>query len=144
MSAGLEPLTVASGDRSNNAAFTRWGGNEIGERAGTVVFFAMTPAPLGCLKANGAAVNWTTYATLFDAIGTTFGAGDGSTILNLPDVRGEFIHGWDDSRGVDGGSVLGSDQTSQNLLQRHRQHRERSQPPEGAVPLRQLRLSHTL
>ncbi|WP_431312659.1 hypothetical protein [Pseudomonas flavocrustae] len=48
-----------------------------------------------------------------------FGAGDGSTILNLPDVRGEFIHGWDDSRGVDRGSVPGGTQTSQNLLQRH-------------------------
>lgn len=60
MSAGLETLTVASGDRSNNAAFTRWVGNKIGERAGTIVFFAMTAAPLGCLKAIGAAVNQTT------------------------------------------------------------------------------------
>lgn len=119
MSAGLETLTVTSGDRSNNAAFTRWVGNKIGERAGIIVFFAMPAAPLGYLKANGAAVSRTTYATLFAAIGTTFGAGDGTTTLNLPDVRGEFVHGWDDSRGVDGGSVLGSNQASQNLLQRH-------------------------
>ncbi|WP_423815014.1 phage tail protein [Pseudomonas oryzihabitans] len=79
MSAGLETLTVASGDRSYNAAFTRWVGNKIGERAGTIVFFAMTAAPLGYLKANSAAVSRTTYAMLFAAIGTTFGAGDGST-----------------------------------------------------------------
>jgi phage-related tail fiber protein len=119
MSAGLETLTVASGDRSNNAASTRWVGNEVGERAGTIDFFAMTAAPLGYLKANGAAVSRTTYATLFAAIGTTFGAGDGSTTFNLPDVRGEFIRAWDDSRGVDGGRVLGSNQASQNLLHSH-------------------------
>lgn len=104
----------------------------------------MTTAPLVYLKANGAAVSRITHATVFAAIGTTFGAGDDSTIPNLPDVRSEFIHGWDDSRGVDGGSVLGSNQASQNLLQRHSQHRERSQPPEGAVLPRQLRLSRTL
>lgn len=119
MSAGLETLTVASGDRTNNAASTRWVGNEIGDRAGAIDFFAMTAAPLGYLKANGAAVSRTTYATLFAAIGTTFGVGDGSTTFNLPDIRGEFLRGWDDSRGVDGGRVIGSNQASQNLLHSH-------------------------
>ncbi len=114
MSAVLETLTVASGDRSNNAAFTRWVGNKISERAGTVVFFAMIAAYLSYLKANGAAVSRTIYATLFVAIGTTFGAGDGSTILNLPDVRGEFIHGWDDSRGVATASTA-SDRSHQKV-----------------------------
>lgn len=119
MSAGLETLTVASGDRTNNAASTRWVGNEIGERAGAIDFFAMSTAPTGYLKANGAAVSRTTYAVLFAAIGTTFGAGDGSTTFNLPDVRGEFLRAWDDSRGVDGGRVLGSSQASQNLAHNH-------------------------
>jgi len=41
---------------------------------------------------------------------TTFGEGDGSTTFNLPDLRGEFIRGYDDGRGVDGGRVLGSKQ----------------------------------
>jgi phage-related tail fiber protein len=119
MSAGLETLTVASGDRSNNAASTRWVGNEIGERAGAIDFFAMSAAPTGYLKANGAAVSRTTYAVLFAAIGTAFGAGDGSTTFNLPDIRGEFLRGWDDGRGVDGGRAFGSSQGSQNLLHNH-------------------------
>lgn len=71
--------------------------------AGTVIWTARSSAPTGYIKANGAAVSRTTYATLFGAIGTIYGAGDGSTTFNLPDLRGEFIRGWDDGRGVDGG-----------------------------------------
>lgn len=76
--------------------------------AGEVSFFARNSAPSGWLKANGAAVSRTTYATLFAAIGTTFGVGDGSTTFALPDLRGEFLRGWDDGRGVDTGRVFGS------------------------------------
>lgn len=77
---------------------------------GTVIHVAKNTAPTGFLKANGAAVSRTTYAALFAAISTTFGAGDGSTTFNLPDLRGEFIRGWDDSRGADSGRVFGSAQ----------------------------------
>ena len=42
---------------------------------------------------DGQAVSRTTYATLFDIIGTNFGAGDGSTTFNLPDYRGKFLRG---------------------------------------------------
>jgi microcystin-dependent protein len=45
-------------------------------------------APSGYLVEDGSAVSRTTYATLFAAIGTTYGAGDGSTTFNLPDSRG--------------------------------------------------------
>ena len=78
--------------------------------AGAVMTFAMNTAPTGWLKANGAAVSRTTYAALFSAIGTTFGAGDGSTTFNLPDLRGEFMRGWDDGRGIDSGRAFGSAQ----------------------------------
>jgi len=81
--------------------------------SGAVMTFAMNTAPTGWLKANGAAVSRTTYAALFTAIGTTFGVGDGSTTFNLPDLRGEFMRGWDDSRGVDSGRAFGSAQSSQ-------------------------------
>lgn len=81
--------------------------------AGTVITVAMNTAPTGYLKANGAAVSRTTYADLFAAIGTTFGAGNGSTTFNLPDLRGEFIRGWDDGRGVDSGRAFGSAQLDQ-------------------------------
>lgn len=73
--------------------------------AGIVSWYAASTAPEGWLKCNGAAVSRTTYATLFNAIGTTFGAGDGSTTFNLPDLRAQFIRGWDDSRGVDTDSI---------------------------------------
>lgn len=77
---------------------------------GAIAHYAMSTAPTGWLKANGAAVSRTTYAALYTAIGTTFGVGDGSTTFNLPDLRGEFIRGWDDARGIDSGRVFGSAQ----------------------------------
>lgn len=79
-------------------------------RAGDVRLFAMSAAPTGYLKCNGAAISRTTYAALFDAIGTTFGVGDGATTFNLPDLRGEFVRGWDDGRGIDSGRTFGSTQ----------------------------------
>jgi len=84
----------------------------------TIAFVARSTAPAGWLKANGAAVSRTTYAPLFDAIGTTFGAGNGTTTFNLPDLRGEFPRGWDDGRGIDTGRAFGSAQLDalQNLL----------------------------
>lgn len=86
---------------------------------GEIAFFAMSTAPTGWLKANGAAVSRTTYADLYSAIGTTFGAGDGSTTFNLPDLRGEFLRGWDDSRGVDSGRVFGSSQADEFKAHTH-------------------------
>ena len=83
---------------------------DVGNPVGTVIHVALTSAPSGYLKANGDAVSRITYATLFAAIGTTFGSGDGSTTFNLPDLRGEFVRGWDDSRGVDSGRIMGTSQ----------------------------------
>lgn len=87
--------------------------------AGQVAHFARTSPPAGWLKCNGAAVSRTTYARLFAAIGTTFGAGDGSTTFNLPDARGEFLRGLDDGRGVDAGRALGSAQAGGNAAHTH-------------------------
>lgn len=75
--------------------------------SGTVLYFAGRTAPAGWLKANGAAISRTAYAALFAAIGTTYGAGDGRSTFNLPDLRGEFLRGWDDGRGVDPGRGFG-------------------------------------
>lgn len=77
---------------------------------GQVAFFPMSSAPSGWLKANGAEVSRTAYAALFARIGTTFGVGDGSTTFKLPDLRGEFLRGLDDGRGVDVSRALGSAQ----------------------------------
>lgn len=77
---------------------------------GAIQYYAMSTPPTGWLKANGALVSRTTYAALFSAIGVTYGAGDGTTTFQLPDLRGEFIRGWDDGRGVDSGRTFGTAQ----------------------------------
>ena len=60
---------------------------------GTLAPFAGSTAPTGFLLCQGQAVSRTTYAALFAAIGTTYGAGDGSTTFNLPDGRGRALIG---------------------------------------------------
>ena len=60
----------------------------MSEPAGIIMPFAGTTAPEGYLMCDGSAVSRTTYATLFGVIGTTFGAGDGSTTFNVPDISG--------------------------------------------------------
>ena len=56
--------------------------------AGSIIQFAGAAAPTGWLLADGTAVSRTTYAALFSAISTAYGAGDGSTTFNVPDLRG--------------------------------------------------------
>ena len=60
---------------------------------GTVVSYAKNAAPTGWLLCDGSAVSRTTYAELFAVIGTTYGAGDGSTTFNLPNLTDKFIEG---------------------------------------------------
>lgn len=70
---------------------------------GAVMSFAMSAAPMGWLPCDGAAINRTTYAPLFSAIGYTHG-GSGNS-FNVPDLRGEFIRGWAAGRSVGGQST---------------------------------------
>ena len=61
--------------------------------AGVILTFGGSTVPEGFLLCNGAAISRTTYAKLFAAIGTLYGAGDGSTTFNLPDMRDKFAEG---------------------------------------------------
>jgi microcystin-dependent protein len=70
---------------------------------GTVISYASYTPPAGFLLCDGRAVSRTTYATLFGAIGTLFGAGDSTSTFNLPDMRDQFIRGKNDTRAI--GSV---------------------------------------
>lgn len=76
------------------------------EPAGIIMPFAGTVAPENYLFCDGSAVSRTTYATLFGVIGTTFGAGDGSSTFNLPDLSGRVPLGVSQSHalGTTGGS----------------------------------------
>ncbi len=58
--------------------------------AGIIHAYAGSTAPDGYLLCDGQAVSRTDYAALFAAIGTTYGAGDGSTTFNVPDLQGRF------------------------------------------------------
>lgn len=60
---------------------------------GTIIAVAYTGVPEGYMHCNGAAVSRTTYANLFSKIGTTYGAGDGSTTFNLPNTVARFLEG---------------------------------------------------
>jgi microcystin-dependent protein len=64
-----------------------------GAPSGVIVAFAGATAPTGFLACDGSAVSRTTYATLFAAISTTWGAGNGTTTFNVPDLRGMFVRG---------------------------------------------------
>tara|TARA_Y100000052_G_scaffold11683_1_gene11518 strand:+ start:2162 stop:3283 length:1122 start_codon:yes stop_codon:yes gene_type:complete len=82
-----------------------------GVPTGAVFCVAIASIPTGYLECNGAAVSRTTYAALFAFIGTQYGSGNGSSTFNLPDLRGEFIRGFDNGRGIDSGRSIGSLQT---------------------------------
>ena len=68
--------------------------------AGSVIPYAGASAPTGFLLCDGSNVSRTTYATLFAVIGTTYGAGDGSSTFALPDLRGRVVAGQDDMGGA--------------------------------------------
>lgn len=79
----------------------------MSEPAGIIMPFAGTVAPENYLFCDGSAVSRTTYATLFGVIGTTFGAGDGSSTFNLPDLSGRVPIGVSQAHAL--GSTGGSE-----------------------------------
>lgn len=72
----------------------RSGGTPSPNPPGAVVAYAGEAAPPGWLLCDGSAVGREAYAALFAAIGTAYGAGDGSFTFNLPDLRGRLPFGW--------------------------------------------------
>lgn len=81
-----------------------------GRVIGSIIAFPSISIPLGYMECDGREIPRADFPALFDLIGTAFGDGDGSTTFNIPDLRGEFIRGWDNGRGVDPGRALGSEQ----------------------------------
>ncbi len=73
---------------------------------GTVIMYYGATAPTGYLECNGQST--TGYDELLELIGA-----------NTPDLRGEFIRGWDNGRGVDTGRSLGSTQTDEFKSHNH-------------------------
>ena len=75
---------------------------------GTISPYAGTSAPANWLLCDGSAVSRVTYAALFDVTGTAYGAGDGSTTFNVPDLRGRIVvgSGTGAQQGVAGSGVI--------------------------------------
>ena len=90
-----------------------------GVPSGSVFCMAVATVPSGYLECNGAEVSRTTYSVLFAVIGTAYGTGDGSSTFNLPDLRGEFIRGFDNGRGADSGRSIATSQSAQNASHNH-------------------------
>lgn len=82
---------VLTGMFSNGAEWYSVGRRET---PGSVKMWPTATAPSGWLECNGAAVSRATYSALFAIISDDYGAGDGSTTFNLPDMRGRFARGW--------------------------------------------------
>ena len=126
-------LPAAGGikDSSGNNILTESGGNVSigaavvgGVPAGAIMSFAMSSAPTGWIVCNGAEYAIADYGDLHTAIGTTWGSltngsgGAGTTHFRVPDLRGEFLRGFDNGQGNDpdaagrtGGDAVGSSQS---------------------------------
>jgi len=85
---------------------------------GTIMYTAVAAVPAGYLALNGQSLSKSTYSALYSVLGGTYGQTD--TTFRLPDIRGEFIRGWDNSRGVDIGRTIGSFQNDQFKSHNHR------------------------
>lgn len=90
-----EVLTGTDATRSLTPALLR-----VVVPLGVVWDFTGPSAPSGFVFPFGQAVSRTTYAAYFALVGTTYGAGDGSTTFNVPDLRGRVSAGKDDMGGT--------------------------------------------
>lgn len=68
-------------------------GNNLSVPSGVIVPYGGKVVPAGWLKCDGSLVNRQSYASLFGAISTNWGAGDGSTTFQLPNVNGRVLQG---------------------------------------------------
>ena len=118
-------FTLPTADGANGSVLQTNGSGALsfvaiqGVPVGSIFCRAFSVVPAGYLECNGAAVSRTTYSALFALIGEYYGAGNGSTTFNLPDLRGEFIRGFDNGRGVDSGRSIGTFQTAENNSHSH-------------------------
>jgi microcystin-dependent protein len=84
---GESPITTDDYLRSHAAFIRQLYDSAFMLAPGIMTDFGGDVAPAGYLLCDGAAYSRTTYAALFAAIGTKWGAGDGLTTFNVPDIR---------------------------------------------------------
>lgn len=97
------PITAARLNHMEDGIAEAWehGGSGVGEtlRIGTILPYTGSSSnlPVGYMLCDGTALSRTTYSELFSVIGTSFGAGDGSTTFNLPNLKGRVLTGLDEN-----------------------------------------------
>ena len=118
-------FTLPPNDGSNGQMLQTNGSGELsfttvqGVPSGSVFCMAVATVPSGYLECNGAEISRTTFAALFAVIGTAYGTGNTTTTFNIPDLRGEFVRGFDNGRGIDSGRNIAIVQLSQNKSHNH-------------------------
>lgn len=111
---GTSDIPMAEIDTNNHTGFFKH------FPPGFMFDYGGATAPSGTLLCYGQAISRTTYAKLFDAIGTTWGSGDGSTTFNVPDIRGKVTAGKTDMGGSDAGNLTGGGVLGASLGQQSR------------------------
>lgn len=86
-------MSVATSSLVNVSPNPNDANNLAGVPAGALVLWAAAVAPSGWLLCDGTAYSRTSYSGLFSAIGTTWGAGDGTTTFNVPNTAGRTVRG---------------------------------------------------
>lgn len=106
---GSQTFTLPDGDGSNGEALITNGSGTLSWSnvsadsvpTGTMLWYGSGTAPTGYLNGDGSAVSRTTYSSLYAVFGDAFGEGNGTTTFNLPDCRGYFVRGFDNTAGND-------------------------------------------
>lgn len=89
-------------------------------RPGIVEYYAGNVAPAGYLECDGSVQLRATYADLFAVVGTVFNTGgETGAQFRLPDLRGEFVRGWDHGRGIDAARAFGTPQADELKAHTH-------------------------
>jgi microcystin-dependent protein len=124
---------LGASEKAANSELLGGFGGKIYAPPGAIISFATSSPPTGWIECNGASLSRAVYTDLFAAIGAVFGAGNGSTTFDLPDLRGEFIRGFDNGRGVDLGRSIGTVQSHAVELHTHYLESWASQTGDGAA-----------
>jgi len=125
----LQGKTISTADPTTGQVLTYTGstweasnpsGGADNTPIGTIMWFSANAAPVGYLECNGEVLSRSQYSDLFAVIGTTFNTGlEGIANFRLPDLRGEFVRGWDHTKGVDSGRTFGSNQADEFKSHKH-------------------------
>lgn len=116
---GIEKMYVDLNGNLSVVGKLKESGNDL-LPSGSMMMYVASAAPAGWLMCDGSAVSRATYASLFSVIGTVYGAGNGSTTFNLPDLRqrvplGKAVSGTGATLGSTGGQIDATSTYSANF-----------------------------